>query len=113
YGGWSATARAVRLAELCVRLSRNATAMAAIMLGMAEAYAPNHRDLAILQVRVHGGTGRVLGDLSLAGLAPGGEGAIPRVSPSSLAAPATPEEAAIAALLMPRRTAAPAKSRSN
>jgi hypothetical protein len=93
--------------------SRKDTAMAAIMLGMAEAYAPNHRDLGLLQVRAYGGTGSVLGDLSLAGLAPNSPGPIPPASPSSLAAPATPGEEAIAALLMPPRTAAPTKSRSN
>jgi hypothetical protein len=92
--------------------SRKDTAMAAIMLGMAEAYAPDHRDLALLQARVHGGPGGV-GDLSLAGLVPAPPGPLPPTSPLLPGAPSTPEEAAIAALLMPPRPSVPTKPKTN
>jgi hypothetical protein len=102
------------IAGLWEATSRKDIAMAAIMLEMAEAFAPDHQDLGLLRTRINGGTGIGIGDLSLAGLLPTPVGYLPASSPSPSMAPLTPEEAAIAALLMPpRSTASTAKSKAN
>lgn len=93
--------------------SRNDTAMAAIMLEMAEAYAPNHQDLGLLRLRTGGGTVGNIAELASVGLPTSSAGHLP--SPWSIppSPPATAEEAAIAALLTPPRPAAVPRRRSN
>lgn len=89
---------------------RKDNGLAAIMLDMAQVYAPDHRDIPVLRVRMHGGSGNGIADLMTAGLglyAPGRSAV--REAPQSPFVISTPEEAAIAALLMPPQTSLPIK----
>jgi hypothetical protein len=93
-------------------LSRDDQAMAAIMLEMALGFAPDHRDVAILRVRMNGGGATGLGSAATAlGSLPGLE-----IFAAGAAAPAatamTPEEA-IAALLTPPIPTVPARPKNN
>jgi hypothetical protein len=100
------------IAGLWEATSRKDSAMAEILFGMAEAYAPDHQDLDLLRLRLNGGPAVSVGDLARARQDHAASGS-PAASPSPPIAPATPEEEAIAALLMPPRVAASAAPRKN
>lgn len=89
--------------------------LAAIMIEMAEAYAPDHRDLPLLRVRVAGGDTNDISSLAMASLGLNMPGApAPKMPEPPAIVTSTPEEAAIAALLMPPpRPAGSAKSKGN
>jgi hypothetical protein len=82
-------------------IGRRDDGMATIMLEMAQGYAPNHPDLAMLRLRLAGGpaTAADFELMAALGMSTLPAPALPIESPFAL--PATPEEAAIAELLKP------------
>jgi hypothetical protein len=94
--------------------ARRDNALAAIMFEMAQNYAPDHRDLPVLRLRVEGRSGAGVGELVMAGLdLSAGGGALPKAPAAPAVVTSTPEEAAIAAILMPPKLSVPAKQKSN
>lgn len=93
---------------------RRDNALAAIMLEMAQKYAPDHRDLPVLRVRMSGGSALDVSSLAMAGLVPSVEQA-PKLQGQPMIVTSTPEEAEIAAMLLPPRpaTATRSKQKSN
>jgi hypothetical protein len=92
---------------------RKDNALAAVMLEMAQEYVPDHRDLPVLRVRMTGGSGGDVNGLALAGLGllPPVEQA-PKMQEQPTIVTSTPEEAAIAAILMSPRATSPANAKS-
>jgi hypothetical protein len=94
--------------------ARRDNALAAIMLEMGQIYAPDHRDLPVLRLRVEGRSGAGVGELVMAGLdLSASGGALPKAQEPPAIVTTTPEEAAIAAFLMPPKPGVPAKQKSN
>jgi hypothetical protein len=84
--------------------SRGDNALAAIMLEMAQDYAPDHRDLPVLRIRMTGGSAVDVSSLAGMGLVPSADPK-PKANEQPAIVVSTPEEAEIAAMLLPPKPA--------